>query len=595
MMTLGFRSPRPLDPLASVLLYLASLCAPGSIAFAETAGHGIFAEIAKATGLDFVHFNGMSGELYFAESIGGGVALFDFDNDGDLDAYLTQGHMLGPGKTLADALFPPKTERPLTDRLFRNDLKVHPDGTRTLRFVDVTEASGIRAHGYGMGVAAGDYDNDGWVDLYVTNFGANQLWHNNSDGTFTDVTEKSGTGHGNWSVSAAFVDYDRDGWLDLYVGNYTDFTPKNNKPCYGPSGARDYCSPKVFGALPDRLYHNRRDGTFEDASETSGITRTFGPALGVVVADFNGDGWPDIYVANDANPNQLWINGKNGKFTDEALLSGTAVNMEGVAEASMGVDAADFDGDGDEDLFMTHLVGETNTIYVNNGEGWFEDRSLATGLAVPSKAFTAFGTAWFDYDNDGWLDLFVANGGVRVVPILVRAGDNYPLHQTNQLFHNLSDGRYREVTAEAGKAFALSEVSRGAGIGDLDNDGDTDILVANNNGPLRLFLNNVGNTHHWLGLRLLDKHGRDALGSRVEVRRRKGSALWRRVRTDGSYAAANDPRVLVGLGKTVGVSSVRVHWAGGVVEEWAGVPVDRYTTLTEGEGKPVNRAEDAKN
>ena len=436
-----------------------------------------------------------------------------------------------------------------------------------------------------MGVAAGDYDNDGWVDLYVTNFRANQLWHNNGDGTFSDVTEKTGTGYTGWSVSAAFVDYDRDGWLDLYLGNYTDFTLENNKACHAPSGARDYCSPRVFGALPDRLYRNRRDGAFEDVSEASGITRAFGAALGVVVADFNGDGWSDIYVANDGTANQLWMNQKNGRFLDEALLSGTAVNMEGVAEASMGVDAADFDGDGDEDLFMTHLVGETNTVYVNDGEGWFEDRTLATGLALPSKAFTAFGVAWFDYDNDGWLDLFVANGGVRVVPILLRAGDNYPLHQSNQLFRNLSDGRFREVTAKAGRGFALSEVSRGAGFGDLDNDGDTDILVANNSGPARLLKNNLGNTRHWLGLRLVDKQGRDALGSRVEIRRLQGVPLWRRVRTDGSYAAANDPRVLVGLGRQAELSSVRVHWAGGGVEEWTAVPVDRYTTLQEGQGR----------
>ena len=552
---------------------------------ADPAPKEIFSEVAKATGLDFVHFNGMSGEFYFAEPIGGGIALFDYDNDGDLDVYLTQGHMLGAGKTAADALFPPASEGALTDRLFRNDLVINPDGTRTLRFVDVTQASGIRAGGYGMGVATGDFDNDGWVDLYVTNFRANQLWRNNGDGTFTDATELSATGDPNWGVSAAFLDYDRDGWLDLYVGNYTDFTLDNNKACYAPNGARDYCSPRVFGAAPDRLYHNRGDGTFEEVSKASGITHAFGAALGVVVADFNGDGWPDIYVANDGTANQLWMNQRNGRFLDEALLSGTAVNMEGVAEASMGVDAADFDADGDEDLFMTHLVGETNTVYVNDGQGWFEDRTLATGLAVPSKAFTAFGVAWFDYDNDGWLDLFVANGGVRVTPILLRAGDNYPLHQSNQIFRNLGNGRFTEVTAQAGRAFALSEVSRGAGFGDLDNDGDTDILVANNSGPARLLRNNVGNSRHWLGLRLLDSRGRDALGSRVEIRRSGGAVLWRRVRTDGSYATANDPRVLVGLGKQAGLSAVRVHWAGGKVEEWPALPVDRYTTLREGQGR----------
>jgi len=428
-------------------------------------------------------------------------------------------------------------------------------------------------------------DGDGWVDIYVANdAAANQLWLNQHDGSFREVTADSGAGDPRWSVSAAFLDFDRDGWLDLCVGNYTDFTLANNRKCFAPNSARDYCSPKMYQAQPDRLLRNRGDGRFEDVSERSGITRASGPALGVLGVDVDGDGWVDIYVANDAAANQLWLNQHDGSFRDEALLSGTAVNMEGAAQASMGVDAADFDGDGDEDLFMTHLLGETNTLYVNNGEGWFEDRSLATGLAVPSKAFTAFGTAWLDYDNDGWLDLFAANGEVRIVPILARAGDLYPLHQPNQLFRNQGDGSFREVTAEAGPVFALSEVSRGAGFGDLDNDGDTDIVVVNNNGPVRLLRNEVGARNHWLGLRLLDRHGRDALGARAELILADGRRLWRRVRTDGSYASANDPRILFGLGPEPKVQSLRVHWLGGRVEAWHGLSVDQYLVLREGEG-----------
>jgi hypothetical protein len=546
-----------------------------------------FSDRAEETGLDFVHFNGMSGEYYLAEILGGGVALFDYDTDGDLDVYLTQGHMLGKDKTLKDAVVAPRPGQTLNDRLYRNDLVIRADGRRILRFSDVTQAAGIEATGYGMGVAVGDYDNDGWTDLYVTNWGSDQLWHNNGDGSFSNATARAGLGAPGWAVSAAFFDYDRDGDLDLYVGHYVKFSVDKNVLCYAPTSARDYCAPQRYDFLPDRLYRNRGAGTFEDVSAKAGIAREFGPALGVIAADFNGDGWGDIYVANDGEANLLWINQRNGTFKNEALLAGVAVNMEGAAEGSMGVDAGDFDGDGDEDLFMTHLQNETNTLYLNNGQGWFEDRTLSTGLGPPSKAFTSFGTAWFDYDNDGWLDLFIANGDVRVVPILVRAGDKYPLHQTNQLFRNLKNGRFKEVTRLAGEVFELSEVSRGAAFGDVDNDGDTDILVGNNNGPVRLLINNVGNHRHWLGLRLLDKAGHEAVGAKVAVYRKGAKPLWRRVRTDGSYGSANDSRILLGLGKATRVERVRVDWPSGRTEMWSSPPIDQYTTLEEGHGKTM--------
>jgi hypothetical protein len=297
-------------------------------------------------------------------------------------------------------------------------------------------------------------------------------------------------------------------------------------------------------------------------------------------------------VANDGVPNQLWVNQGDGSFQNEALLAGTAVNMEGKPEASMGVDAADFDGDGDDDLFMTHIQGETNTIYVNDGQGWFEDRTLAAGLGAPSKQFTAFGTVWLDYDNDGWLDLFVANGEVRIVPILMRQGEKYPLHQPNQLFRNRGEGRFEEVTGRAGRVFELSEVSRGAALGDVDNDGDGDILLVNNNGPVRLLLNQIGNRKPWLGLRLVDEHGRDALGARVEVVTDAGRRLWRRVRTEGSYLSANDPRVLVGLGDAQGVKAVRVHWPDGTREDWSDLAMDRYHRLQQGAGTPQSPAKE---
>jgi hypothetical protein len=521
----------------------------------------------------------MSGDLRMPEILGPGVALFDYDNDGDLDVFVLQGQILAKGRGEA-------SQGSLTGRLFRNDLDVHPDGTRTLHFTDVTAQSGIVATGYGMGVATGDFDNDGFVDLYLTNFGANQLLHNNGDGTFTDVTAKSGTSTTGWSVSAAFLDYDRDGWLDLYVGSYLRYTLEGATKCFSPSGARDYCTPNSYKPLPGRLFHNNRNGTFTDTTAASRIASEFGPALGVATADFNGDGWIDLYVANDSQPNQLWINQHDGTFRNTALLAGAALTQEGKAEASMGVDAGDFDNDGDEDLFVTEQTGEGHNLFVNDGSGSFDDRSSRSGLAAASLGYTGFGTAWFDYDNDGWLDLLTANGAVQTIQALAQARDPFPLHQRKQLFHNLGNGRFEDVTAAAGAVFQLSEVGRGAAFGDIDNDGDTDIVIANNNGPLRLLINNVGNRKHWLGLRLVGRpRPRDMLGARVAIVRRNGPTLWRRARADGSYASANDPRVLAGLGDSTEMPTVRVTWPDGRTDEWTNIDIDRYTTLRETGGK----------
>nr|VFK56875.1 MAG: Repeat domain-containing protein [Candidatus Kentron sp. TUN]VFK64289.1 MAG: Repeat domain-containing protein [Candidatus Kentron sp. TUN] len=552
-----------------------------------------FSEISRESGLDFIHFSGISGEFYFSEILGSGGALFDYDKDGDLDVYLVQGRALAcvsiPGASESSCSDTTGDKGLPRDRLYRNDLTVMEDGTRRIRFTDVTEASRIQATGYGMGVAVGDFDNDGWPDLYITNYGPNQFLRNNGDGTFQDITKKAGVEESRWSVSASFLDFDRDGWLDLFVGNYVDFSIKNHQSCYAPDGTRDYCSPLTFRPIPCRLFRNRGNGTFEDISGRSGIIKENAGALGVVSADFNGDGWVDIYVGNDGRPNQLWINQRDGTFQNEAFLAGAAVNMDGAAEASMGVDAGDFDNDGDEDLFMTHLLEETNTLYINDGAGWFQDRSVATGVAVPSQGRTAFGTSWVDYNNDGWLDLIIVNGDVKTIPELARNGDPLPYHQPNQLLVNTGNGKLQDVTTQAGPAFSLSEISRGAVFGDVDNDGDMDVLITNNSGPVRLLRNDVNNNNHWLGIRLLDETGRDALGAYVEVQRDSAPSLWRRARTDGSYASANDPRILVGLGSFNKVRAVRVRWPNGHQEEWRAavggyLTVDRYLTLQEGQG-----------
>jgi hypothetical protein len=550
-----------------------------------------FVERAKETGLDFVQFNGMSGEQYYPEIMAPGVGLFDYDNDGDLDVYFTQGAMLGAKKTVKDAIYPPTGA--LGDRLFRNDLAIGADGTRTLRFTDVTSASGINVMSYGMGVAAADYDNDGFVDIYRTGLSGSVMLRNNGNGTFTDVTARSGTGNPNgWGVSAAFVDYDRDGWLDLYVGNYLLYSVAGDVDCLSVTGQHDYCPPNSYRAQPDRLYHNRGNGTFEDVTSRALVGGADGPALGVSTADFNGDGWIDIYVGNDGQPNQLWINQMNGTFKDAAFISGAAVNGQGNSEASMGVDAGDYDNDGDEDIFITNWLAQMNILYVNMGGGVFEDRKAASGLGPPSLAKTGFGAAWFDYDNDSWLDLLTANGSVSIIEAQARVNDPFPLKMANQLYRNLGNGRFEDVSPRAGKAFTLNDVSRGAAFGDIDNDGDEDVVIGTSAGPARLLINNIGNKNHWVGLRLVgrvlpDAPGkvRDQIGARVEVIRQSGSPLWRRARSDGSYASANDPRVLVGLGASTEPVRLKVSWPSGKTEQFGDVAVDRWTTLTEGTGK----------
>ncbi|HEY8536156.1 MAG TPA: VCBS repeat-containing protein, partial [Vicinamibacterales bacterium] len=472
----------------------------------------IFEEAASRVGLDFVYGNGAGGEFYILEIMGAGGALVDYDNDGDLDVFLLQGQPLRPGA-------PPSPE---THRLYSNELV--PSGT--LRFTDVTAGSGLDAKGYGMGVAAGDYDNDGDQDVYVTAFGRNALFRNNGDGSFTDVTDAAGVHDDRWSTSAAFVDYDRDGHLDLFVANYLDFTIAGNKQCFDPAGARDYCSPNAYDPVGDRLFRNLGNGRFADVTETAGIARADGAGLGVSIGDYNGDGWPDIYVANDATPNQLWLNARDGTFVDEGPLSGSALNAAGNPEGSMGIASGDYDGDGDEDLFVTNIIGETFVLYRNDGTGSFDDVRVQAELATPTAPFTGFGVDWFDCDNDGWLDLFMTNGAVNIVEAL--RGEPVPYRMRDLLFRNLGDGRFEDVSKKAGPALERLEVGRGAAFGDVDNDGDVDILVTNNDGPVRLLLNQVGNQASWLQLDLRQAGGnRFAIGALVTVERPGLPALRR--------------------------------------------------------------------
>jgi hypothetical protein len=533
-----------------------------------------FVDATAESGLDFVHTNGATGDLLLPEVIGAGGALFDYDNDGDLDLFAVQGSALRPDQRAGAASAP-------RSRLYRNDL---PAGrSRRPRFTDVTERSGIAVTGYGMGAATGDIDNDGWIDLYVTALGPNRMLRNNRDGTFSDVTARTGTDDARWSTSAAFFDFDRDGWLDLFVVNYVQFAPDLKRACFSAGSAPDYCNPAVYAPAPDRLFRNNRDGTFSDVTTRARVGAAAGRGLGVIAADVNDDGWTDLYVANDGDANQLWINQRgSGAFTDDALLTGVAVNRMGQPQGSMGVDVGDYDADGDDDLFVTNLDNEANTLYRNVGKGLFEDRTVEAGLF--KLGFTGFGTRFLDYDNDGWLDLVVVNGAVRHVSAQIQKGDPYPLRQRNQLFRNDRGRRFVDVSESAGPAFAPLNVARGLATGDVDNDGDVDLVVFNNSGPARLLVNEVGGRSHWLGVRVVDsRYRRDALHARVTLVRGKTRDVVRRVQADGSYCTAGDPRVLFGLGTEAGTQTVRVHWPGGGAEEFRGLAADRYWILEPGQ------------
>ena len=454
--------------VASLLALSASVVVAGQ-ATPPPAARAVFDEVAAAAGLRFVHDNGASGQYFMTEMMGSGAAVLDYDGDGDLDVFFVQGGPADGRPALSRRDQPAARDHapPATPghRLFRNDGVV--DGIP--HFTDVTAQAGLGAQVVGMGVAVGDVDNDGRPDLYVTAFGSNALYRNRGDGTFEDVTREAGVDDPRWSTSAAFFDYDRDGDLDLLVVNYVAFTVAASKTCTDNAGARDYCPPGAYAPVPTRLFRNDlapAAGTpgpphFTDVTAASGLNAAFGAGLGVAVGDLDGDGWLDVYVANDATPNQLWINLRNGTFEDRALLAGTALNALGRPEGSMGIALGDADGDGDEDLFVTNIVGETHALYVNDGQANFEDERVRSGLAAATSAMTGFGTAWIDYDNDGRLDLFLTNGAVNIIE--GQRGQPTPYRLRSQLFHNEGSGRFTDVSAGAGEVFSRLGVGPGRG------------------------------------------------------------------------------------------------------------------------------------
>ena len=521
-------------PLFFLLIPFPTLSAEPSIRFTD---------VTDTAGIHFVHTNGASGEFHLPETLGAGGAFLDYNNDGHLDLYLVN--------SAAPSV------------LYRNN------GNST--FTDVTASAGVSNQGsYGHGVACGDYDNDGYVDLYITNFGANRLYHNNGDGTFTDVTAASGTGDARWSSSATFFDYDSDGDLDLYVVNYVNYRLDASAPtCFeNPSfGAtekvRGYCHPKHFEGTPDSLYRNNGDGTFTDVTEAANVRDPggmfLGKGLGVVAADFNADGNPDLYVANDDTPNYLFYNKGDGTFAEIAILAGCAYSADGIAQAGMGVDAGDYNGDGHLDIFVTNFSYETNTLYRNNGDGTFTDVSYKARLGEESYLFLGFGTGFFDADNDGHLDIFVANG--HIFPNVERTTDVISYRQPNQLFWNRGDGTFAEVRLEGQHA-----VSRGTLFGDYDNDGDIDVLVTQLNDKVTLLQNESGTHHNWFRLKLIgSRSNRDGIGARVTLTLGDESQT-REVHVGYSYLSSNDPRLLFGLGERTFVNRLRVRWQSGAVQ-----------------------------
>ncbi len=508
-----------------------------------------FTDIAAQSGIEFHHDAGRKGDFHMPEIMGAGCGLVDTDNDGDLDAVLVQSHG-GPHE------------------LFRNELI--PTGS--LRFTRLDGALG-NVSGYGMGVAAGDFDGDGLTDLFISQFGDDLLLRNQGGNSF--VRAMAGVGDARWSTSSAFLDYDRDGRLDLFVLHYVDFTYRNHVRCSTPAGLPDYCTPRAYRPVAATLYRNEGNGRFRDVSIASGITAALGPGLGVAVIDANDDSWPDLFVANDSMANLLWINIGDGTFREEGLLSGTALSEDGIAKAGMGVAAADYDSDGDEDLLVLNLKQEGASVFRRDRPGQFTDASPVTGIRAATYPFTGFGTGWYDFDHDGRLDLFAANGGVvRVGPSL----DSF--RQRNQLLRGREGATFSDVSTHAGPALLLEEVSRGAAFGDVDNDGDIDILVSNNNGPARLLRNERGASGHWL---LVDVQPSN--GAVVRLNRRGAPPLVRRARAEGSYLSSSDPRVHFGLGSAADYESITITWPGGAVRRLPGGAANRIIHVRQGSAR----------
>jgi len=548
------------------LLLLVSLCVLPFIFTAPSPQRAkiAFTDITAQAGITFRHVASPD-KKYIVESMSGGVAMFDYDNDGLLDLFMVNSLTVDLAKSKG------KTKSHL----------YHNDGNG--KFTEVAEKAGVSDVGWGMGVAIGDYNNDGFEDIYVTCLGPNHLFRNNGNGTFTDVTAKAGVNDPRWSTGASFVDYDNDGYLDLFVSNYVDFDI-NNLPEFGQGKSCQYksipvqCGPRGLKGAGDSLFHNNRDGTFTEVSKQAGVSDPNGYyGLGVITSDFDDDGLIDIFVANDSTPNFHYRNKGNGTFEEIGFSAGDAVNENGSEQGSMGVTVGDYDHDGKLDLFVTNFADEYNTLYHNDGKNSFTDLSYAAKVAAVSLPYVGWGTKFFDYDNDGWVDLFVANG--HVYPQL----PGY--RQPRLLHHNNRDGTFTEVSAQFGTVLTENRVSRGVAFGDIDNDGDIDLLIADLDGPPQLLRNDGGNADNSVLIKLVGvKSNRDGIGARVTVVSGDLTQVDE-VRSGDSYLSQSDMRLHFGLEKRVKIDQIQVRWPSGAVDKITGIGVNRILTIKEGQGK----------
>ena len=526
-----------------------------------------FTDVRKEAGITFLQDSTQTDEKYYLETMGTGVGWLDYDQDGLMDLYFVQ--------SAATDIYKPT--HPLRSALYHNN----GDGT----FTDVTEKAGVGGDGhYGQGVAVGDYDNDGYPDLYVTGYGRAILYHNNGDGTFTDVTAKTGVAdEGAWSTSAGWFDYDKDGWLDLVVTNYIDWSSKNNLWCgeHRP-GYRAYCNPGNYRGQKTKLYHNNHDGTFTDVSQSSGVGKPESKGMGVVLADFNNDGWPDIAIANDTWPNFLFLNKHDGTFQDVSLVSGLAASEDGRYEAGMGIDAADVDGDGWLDVYITHLDLELNRLYHNNHDGTFDDVTFHTGIGNKAMLLSGVAMKFLDYDNDGWPDILQLNGSMLDNVQLYHSEVSYK--EPLLMYRNLGKGQFEKVSDSLGPDFVRPTAGRGLATADYDNDGDTDVAINIRGDYPELLRNDGGNSNHWLEILLIGtRSNRDGIGASLKLTA-EGVTHVEQAKGGMSYMSASDPRILFGLGKRSKIDSLEITWPSGQVDKLTNVPVDRIIAVKEGTG-----------
>ncbi len=564
--TVAVPKPLWLSPYlgASVLIFTFVLLTTAHGSGQAMAGGIRFTDITQSAGIRFVHNNGAFGAKYLPETLGPGCAFIDYDNDGYPDILLVNSEDW-PGHHRATS----------TLKLYHNN--------RNGTFTDVTSKAGLAVSLYGMGVAVGDYDNDGYDDIFISALGQSRLFHNNGNGTFTDVTTAAGlAGVNEFSTGAAWVDYDRDGKLDLVVANYVQWTPQTDIRCTLDGAHKSYCTPESYKGASLRLWHNLGNGRFEDATKKAGLYDATSKSLGVAILDYNNDGWPDLLIANDTQPNKLYSNNHNGTFTETAVTAGIAFSEDGIARAGMGVDAADYDRSGRPGIIITNFSNQMMSLYHNEGNGLFVDEAPRSAIGRASLLTLGFGCFFFDYDLDGWPDIFIADGHIE--SDIERIQKRIKYRQPPHLFRNLGAGKFEEVTDSLGASFAAPRVARGAAYADIDNDGDLDLLVTTNAGPALLFRNDGGNRNHALRVKLRGTaSNRDGIGAVVRLEA-GGEKQWQMLRSGSSYLSQSELVLTFGLGQKTSASTVEIEWPSGKIDRLSNIAANETITVQEGKG-----------